>query len=190
MPLASIILFMVAMLIHSTPACSQGALYGGAQQFSLIFGERGISFGFSMTNGIRFKRFFTGIGLDAQFRGPYFHDKAPFNTSAIFGDGRYYLNTKKNFFCKLNGGVNLINPRTGRVDWIRQKNRAGYYAAAGAGFKARIGKEIFYSFDVSYVLRQTRYDYAYREYRSGSWTENKIDFRRSAIQVNMGIEIF
>ena len=159
----------------------------------LIVTEKGTYTNFSLVNGVRFHKFFVGIGANTQFqrRHVYYNYWNPTaNTSAIYIDGRYYINKKKNFFCKVNGGVNILTGKLESSANYNYKKLTGYYGAFGLGFKARIGKEIFYSFDVNYCLRQTRYNYNYLYYGNKLWQTEKYDFRQSAIIVTMGIEIF
>ncbi|MCC6372029.1 MAG: hypothetical protein IT236_13580, partial [Bacteroidia bacterium] len=57
------------------------------------------------------------------------------------------------------------------------------------GFKARLGKEVFYTFDVNYTLRQPRYNHTYTNFRSEKQTD-KFNLQQSALMINMGLEIF
>lgn len=170
-------------------AHGQKLQYGGMQQFGLVFGQNQAVPGFNLVNGVRFKRFFTGIGIDAQFNqwGNLINS---FNTSAICADGRYYINKNKNFFVKADAGVNLISEKFSSSLLNKQYKRLpGYCGALGIGFKAKIGAEIYYSFDVNYSIKQTRLNYSFLNFR-GEWQTEKYDFRQHAILVRMGIEIF
>ncbi|PBQ34239.1 hypothetical protein CNR22_21515 [Sphingobacteriaceae bacterium] len=147
-----------------------------------------------MINGIRFKRFFTGVGVDAEFarRQYYYYYYMPgsFNTSAVYADVRYYINKKKNFFVLTDLGANFITERLSFGESGKYKKQVGYYGSIGLGFKARIGKELFYSFDVSYCMKQSRYDYSYKTYIPAREQTDKYDIRKNCILVRMGIEIF
>jgi hypothetical protein len=182
-------LFFLFFLFCYQPAEAQKIQYGGMQQMQLNFGEKGLKTGFTLINGVRFWRMFTGIGADAQYSGNNFYRNTGFNTSALFADARYYINKKRNFFAKADGGVNLITQYLPATPGTRYQKRTGYYTAFGLGFKARIGKELFYSFDVSYCMRQTRYNQDYQFY-SGEWRSNRYDLRQYTLLVNLGFEIF
>jgi len=176
-------------MLYASQAQCQKIRYGGLQQLSLIIGQNS-SFGFTMVNGIRFHKFFTGLGADAQFTGNrYYYDFNPYNTSAAFADVRYYINKNNNFFGKINAGVNMLRDKMSSSSTYNYKKLAGYYFAFGLGFKAKLGKEVFYTFDVSYCLRQTRYNYNYVNFIK-EWQTEKNDLRQFAIMVNMGFEIF
>ncbi len=186
------IFFFCIIVLLPCINCYSQVTYGGMQQLTLNYTQSGVNPGFLMVNGVRFSRFFTGIGIDIQFRNRnnyYNYSANYFNTAAIFLDGRYYINKQKNLFCKLNVGGNIITQDTPDDQRVRYDKKAGYYGAAGIGFKARIGKEIFYSFDLSYCMRQTRYDQNYLPYQTDTWFIEKVDLRRNSIMLTMGIEI-
>lgn len=176
-------------LLYCIPASSQKIQYGGMQQLHLNFGESGLRSGFTFINGIRFHKFFTGIGADSQYGYNRSYSNQSFNTSALYADVRYYINKKKNFFAKTNGGVNLINQKLHSSVNFNYKKLTGYYTAFGLGFKAKLSEEVFYSFDINYCIRQTQFHYNYRIY-GNEWRTEKYDLRQFAILVNMGIEIF
>ena len=187
------ILILVSFLLIVLAARSQKIQYGGIQQLGLVVGETKFSTSFHMINGIRFKRIFTGLGADAQFnRRPnydYNHSANTYNTSAFFVDLRYYINKKKNFFVLGDAGVNYINEKLSSSERTKYTKQPGYYAGIGVGFKARIGKEVFYSFDVNYCTKQTRYTYSYQNFIN-QWQTEKYNLIQNCILVRMGIEIF
>ncbi|WP_317897314.1 hypothetical protein [Aurantibacillus circumpalustris] len=165
--------------------------YGGIQQVGLIFGDRRSSTCFNFVNGIRFSRFFTGIGFDAQLNRStnYYYENNTNNTTAAYLDLRYYINKKKNFFVVANGGANFIIENMDGSFRYSYKKLPGYYTALGLGFKARLGKEVFYSFDLSYSIKQIRYNYNYTNFLN-EWQTDKYDIRQYSILLRMGIEIF
>lgn len=188
---------IIFILIFSfKPMHCQKIMYGGMQQFGLVFGQSKTNFSFHMINGIRFKRFFAGVGADAEYghRKTYsyysYYGTNSLNTSAVFADVRYYFNKKKNFFILTDLGVNYITENFSSGEYDKYKKRPGYYACIGLGFKARIGKEIFYSFDVNYCIQQARYDYSYRNYIPVREQTDKYDLRKNCLLVRMGVEIF
>ena len=145
---------------------------------------------FNFVNGIRFKKWFTGLGADIQFnRRLYNYGPIPFNTSAFYIDGRYYINKNKSFFAKTDGGVNLIIEKLPSSSRENYKKLMGYHTAFGIGFKAKLGHEVFYSFDINYLIKQTRFNYNYIGFRN-EWQTEKYDVRQYAIILNMGLEFF
>jgi hypothetical protein len=193
------LIIIVALFFATIPvAISQTIQYGGIQQFGLIFHEKGYNTSFNLVNGIRFHRFFAGVGIDAQFNprntSDYYYitnyyRSTPNNTSAVYLDARYYMNKKKNFFMVANVGVNYINQKMVNTDRETFEKKTGYYSAFGFGFKAKLGGDVFYSFDVSYGLRQTKYNYNYINFID-EWQTEKNDIRKRYIVVKMGFEIF
>ncbi len=182
-----ILLFLLALNFDSY---SQDSLvhYGGMQQFGLFFTETNTQINFTFINGVRYRRFFVGLGNDILY-GSY---SSQLNSSALFLDGRYYINKKKNFFAKVNGGVNLITAKFSSDDNNKYKKRPGTFTSAGIGFKARLGNEVFYTFDLNYCYRQSIYNYSYK-YNFGwnsEWRNEKFDLRQFALLLNMGIEFF
>jgi hypothetical protein len=186
----SYILLVVLCLPMLVPGQKKDSVrYGGIQQFNFTFAESGPAVGLTLVNGVRFHRFFVGAGVDYHTGNRYYY--WPDATAAIYLDGRYYMSRARNFFVKLDAGVNLV--AGGRSSWYASEfnKKPGYYGGVGVGFKARVGKELFYVFDVSYVMRQTRYDIKYQDWRMPSeWLTDKYDHRIPMIVVSMGLEIF
>jgi hypothetical protein len=182
-------IILILLSVQMADLKGQKIQYGGMQQLSLTINENNTSALFSVVNGVRFHRFFAGLGADAQLGGySYYY---PNRQSAFFADTRYYINEKKNFFVKGAGGVNILHKNPYTDFRYTSKRRAGYYAAAGVGFKARLGKEVFYSFDIGYSWRQSRFETSMAgPGLTRPWDDVKYDLRRSAIVVNMGLEIF
>jgi hypothetical protein len=160
------------------------------QQLGLLIGESGTGSVFCITNGVRYRKFFVGLGADVSLIRNFYRNYSPNTTSAFFLDGRYYINKKKNFFGKANGGVNIITSKSYSSYGRTYKSLPSGYAAFGLGFKARLGKEVFYSFDINYCIRQTRYNYTYPSNWMDQLQTDRYDIRQFAILVNMGIEIF
>lgn len=181
-------------ILFTSVSYSQKLRYGGIQQLGIVVTEHETRTNFTLVNGLRFGRFFTGIGAHTQFNrrfyNAFYYCNSIFNTTAVYVDGRYYIDKKKNFFTKVNGGVNLITQKLETHYYYNFKKRPGYYCSAGLGFKARIGKEIFYSFDITYCLRQIKYAYKNMNYVTRQFETEKFDLRQSAIIITMGIEIF
>lgn len=171
--------------------------YGGLHQLGLVFGDRRSGTCFNFVNGVRFSRFFTGIGIDAQlnrgidnyYSSYYYYGNNVNNTSAVYADLRYYINKKKNFFAVINGGANFIFGSMESGETFNFKKKPGYYTTCGLGFKAKLGKEVFYSFDLSYCIKQTRYNYNYVNFIN-EWQTDKYDIRHYSILLRMGIELF
>lgn len=171
-------------------AFGQKIRYGGMQQMSISVGEHNSNFGFVFINGVRFNRFFAGIGSDIQFGRSDNYQGNTFRTSSVFIDGRYYINKKRNLFAKLNGGANYITERFYSYnEYYRYEKFRGYYGAIGFGFKAKLSEEVFYSFDLTYSVRQSKYNYSYWNSFVRDWQTDRYDLRRSTITLCMGIEI-
>jgi hypothetical protein len=183
------ILIVTVFILWPGRGTGQKLQYGGMQQLSVIFGDNYTGTGFSFINGVRFRKFFAGVGADALFKKNYYYNINPYNCSAVFVDLRYYINKNKNFFAKADGGVNLINQRLGSTSRSNTKKLAGSYLAVGVGFKARLGKEVFYSFDINYAIRETRWINNYIDFRN-EWQDDKYSLIQPTILINMGIEIF
>lgn len=184
------LLFFILLSLASLSLSGQKIQYGGLQQLGFVVSERQTLATFTMINGIRFYRFFTGFGINAELgRGPFYYGYDTYNNSAIFVDARYYINKSKNFFTKLNGGVNYISHKPESYPREKYERPPGYYGSIGLGFKAKIGKEIYYSFDLNYGMKQTRLDHHYLNFLN-EWQTEKFDLRQSVITLNMGIEIF
>lgn len=164
--------------------------YGGMQQFGLVFTENATYPAFSVSNGVRFSRFYTGLGADIMFyKRNYYYASNSFNIAAVYADGRYYLNKKKKLFTKAAVGINYITDRFPQRDTESYKKLIGYYTAFGFGFKAKLSSEVNYSFDICYLIRQTRFNHTYFNFLKEAQTD-KYDLRQYSIVVNMGLEIF
>jgi len=184
---------LLSILFFSSVS-AQGVHYGGIQQIQVDFGPTAAKTNLSIINGIRFNRFFVGMGADARFRSvyPYFryYEHPNGKTFSLFVDGRYYINKNKTFFVKLDAGINLLYGVSQVEDYYEIDRNGGLYSACGLGFKVRLAKEVFYIFDIGYCSRQTRYDYSYRSAHDSQWYTQKFDQRRNFITVSMGIELF
>ena len=180
---------LIISLSICTRALFSQVLYGGMQQLSINYSQNGTNPGFMFVNGVRFARFFTGVGADLQFRSRNYYYANSFNSTAFFADTRYYINQQKNFFCKADLGVNLILQQSPDSPRYNYDKKAGYYGTIGIGYKARLGKEVFYSFDLSYSMKQTRYSQTYTPFISSESSTEKVDFRRNSVVLCLGLEI-
>lgn len=191
-------LFIVVLLAQLwRPLHSQKITYGGMHQYGLNFGENGVNSSFNFLNGIRYSKFFSGIGV--HYEGTnynrwinYYNSTVNYSTVAFYANQRYYINKKKNFFAKADAGVNIINTKLSNNNYEKFKKQPGYYCAAGLGFKAKLGKEVYYSFDLSYAVKQTKYDHERLSFQTGDWmwTKEKFNALQYRILLNIGIEIF
>ena len=164
--------------------------YGGMQQAGLSYNESGTSAHLSVINGIRFGRYFTGIGADPSF------ESFRYRTIALYADGRYYIDSNKRFFAKVNAGVNLITQKLHSDNyWYwpemrtnHYRKQPGFHGVIGIGYKARLGKEVFYSFDLSFGFTQMRYTVSYINFLNEKQIE-RYDLRRTAIVLHLGFEV-
>lgn len=179
----TVLTFILSLLVtYSVQA--QKIKFGALQQIGICGTEDGLGLNFSVTNGIRFKKFFTGIAADIKLIS-----QTGISTTALFLDGRYYINKKQNFFAKADAGVNLITFGMQSDRYYSYKKKPGAYAGIGIGYKAKLGNEVFYTFDLNYCLRQTIYSSTYFNHWSRQTQSDKLDFRQFALVLNMGLEI-
>jgi hypothetical protein len=186
------ILISPFIFLLAVPSARGQITYGGVQQGQLAVGRYETCYGFSMVHGARVKRYLLGIGLDVLFKRPkQFSTMQPYNTSAVFASGRMYTGTRRTLFMKGDGGLNFISQQipSPLPVAIEARSKVGGYAAFGMGIRARIGKEVFYTFDISYVYRQTRYVFKYSDYADQKYSD-LTDIRRTMIVLAMGIEVF
>lgn len=192
-------IIILAVVTALSQAASGQLRYGGMQQIGLNFSEAGIDAHLAVVNGVRFKRYFTGLGANVSLGdGNFFR----YWTCNFYADGRYYLGENKRFFGKLNAGVNLITEDTrSYYSWQYQdvKKQPGFFGAAGFGYKAKLNSEIYYSFDITYSLTQLRYRLVPNDEMpavTDPWffiapeflTPQSFDMRRSAIVLQLGLE--
>ena len=163
--------------------------YGGMQQLGLSFNQDGTTAHIAIINGVRFGNYFVGVGANPHF------ETFRWRTAALYADGRYYIGQNKRFFGKIDAGVNLITERTrgsSYWDWgwkqASYRKQPGFHGVIGAGFKARLGKEVFYSFDISYGFTQMRYTESFLNFLGEEQT-TRYDLRRTAIVLQLGIEL-
>lgn len=180
-------LSMIACAQHEGPRIK----YGGMQQLSFIVEATSVRPAPSMINGIRYGKWYAGIGVTYEISENLWRwGGTGVNTMPLFLDTRYYFFKKKWAFALADLGGNFIvgNPWMQNDDRTRHEKKVGYYGNLGLGVKARLGRETFYSFDVSYNFKQTRYN---SEQRNGVnlWTEEFNNFKQRRILIRMGIEI-
>lgn len=162
------------------------------QQFSLAFSQEEIQPFITLTNGIRYKQYFLGIGWT--YEGMFMNkDIRPLYGMQSYIDGRYYIGKRQRLFTLLNAGLNTHIEKYKDWNWARQRSsykfKPGYYASTGFGIRAKIGKELFYSLDLSYNWKQTRYEYTYTNFLNKITTEYH-NIRQSRILFKLGFELF
>ena len=72
---------------------------------------------------------------------------------------------------------------------LRYRKEPGLYAAICSVVKARLGKEVFYSFDITYSFLQMRYTSTYVNFLGEKQTD-RYDVRQNAIVLHLGFELF
>src|SRR5690606_4555392 len=126
--------------------------------------------------------FFTGVGVSPTLGSNTFG----WRTAALYLDGRYYIGKSKRFFGKMNAGINLITDRMrpqwswSIISWGEQQyhKQVGFHGVIGAGFKAKLSSEVYYSFDISYGFTQMRYQTTYDNFLRER-QKDKYDLRRT-----------
>ncbi len=167
--------------------------YGGTQQLGLIFSESTFHYGFNFFNGLRYKRHFSGIGIQYEGlpRNNYTIGNFQFSTASLYAGHRYYLNKRKNFFAKAEAGTTMIASKFTNNNFQKFKKFNGAYGAIGIGFKAKLSSEVFYSFDLNYNLRNIRFNHEYNSSWNGrGWIIEKYDSRQYRLMLNIGLEFF
>ena len=161
--------------------------YGGMQQLGVAIEENAVKAMPNMINGVRFGNWFTGVGVAYEINPNRWR---AVNTLPVYLDARYYFFKKKWVFVVSDIGINW----TAGNEWMRTQandklsKRSGFYANLGAGVKARLGRSTFYSFDVSYNWKQTRYEYQWEDWQSLIRTESN-NFKQRRILIRLGMEI-
>ena len=148
----------------------------------------------NISNGIRWGagKYYTGLGVGYEFTGKYYYAENLPSTLPVFVDARYYLFKKKWLYGVANAGLNF--PIAGKDDdynteYFRQSYKNGIYGGLGAGVKARIGKEVFYTFDLCYNFKQSKI-VKERLNHLDIWAAESVDIRQWRILIRMGIELF
>ena len=185
-------LFKVLCLlaVSFTPLKAQKIKYGGIQQFSFLAGNVESEFRLNLVNGIRFKNYFTGIGFDLKLSRIGSLYTGNYTPTCLYADGRYYFGKNKNFFAKLDQGINGIVTELPSYEYERIHRKIGYFGEGGLGVKAKLGNEVYYSIALSYAFRQTRYNREYYDFWRKGWNTEKYDIQQYFLVIHLGLEIF
>ena len=167
--------------------------YGGLQQFSLTSSDVNTLPGINIINGIRYNnRYYAGIGFTFNFIARYnqfFPISAPYRSVPLYADFRYYLGKKRSLFTFTDIGINptLINKHT-TGEALDHKGYRGFYWNLGAGVKARLAKEVFYTLDLCYNISNASIDWKSRN-QFGQITNTHYEIKSNLFIIRMGIEI-
>jgi hypothetical protein len=173
----------VAILIASLHSTGQHVNKGNHIQFQsinqlgMVVGETGNAFQIQTVDGIRIKKFFTGIGVGI--------DEYQVRSIPLFLDFR--MNVKesgKTPFVYADGGTHFI--------WPKEKNEmvtyddAGFYYDLGVGYSIPVKSNAVllsagYSFK-SYSSRENSYYYYWWNYYPEDYIENSYKLRRISIK--------
>lgn len=181
------------LALYTISAHSQNKItYGGMQQMSISFSKEEVQPFFILTNGVRYKKYFVGVGWS--YEGLFmYRDIRPMYGMQTYLDGRYYLGKHNRFFTILNVGLNTHIEKYKDWNVIQQRStynfKPGYYASTGFGVRAKIGREIYYSIDLSYNWKQTRYEYTYTNWLNKVATEYH-NIQQTRIMLRLGFELF
>jgi hypothetical protein len=181
-------LFLLLFYFQSA-SLAQNITYGG-MQFIGVAVEKDIALPtFTLINGIRYKHFFAGIGLSFETASAGFY--SPIQSSLpIFLDARYYIGQKKRFYTLVDGGLTFVKKSEWMTDTELQRyhQRVGTYGNIGIGVKAKLGKEVYYSFEICSNYKKTGYDLEYLNFLE-EWNTEEIRYKQNRILIRFGIEI-
>lgn len=164
--------------------------YGGMQQLGVIIEASRVRAMPNLINGVRYKNWFAGIGVGYEINANWGWGSSGANTMPLYLDVKYYLFKRKWLFALADVGTNLVvgNEWMQNDDRNRFKKYAGYYGNVGLGVKTKFCGKTFYSFDVSYNFKQTRYDHHTKSWQD-LWTEEFNNFKQQRILLRFGLEI-
>ena len=168
--------------------------FGCMQQFGFaVEADRELPI-INISNGIRWNRgkCYTGLGVGYEFSGNHYYAESLPDMLPAFVDARYYLFKKKWLYGLANAGVNFVIAGKGdriNTERFRRSYKNGMYGGLGAGVKARIGKEVFYTFDLSYNFKQSKNNREQPNHLD-IWTTESVDIRQWRVILRMGIELF
>ncbi len=168
---------------------AQKVTYGGMQYFGLAV-EKDVALPtFSLINGIRYNHFFTGIGFSYEPIKYYLNFTIPLSFP-IYLDARYYIGQKKRFYALADGGLTIIKKTEWMTDTESQRfqKRVGTYGNVGIGVKAKLGKEVYYSFEICSNYKKTGYDREFIDFLN-EWNKQEIRYKQNRILIRLGIEI-
>jgi len=171
--------------------------FGAMQHFSFRGEADGIFAAVNMINGVRWDRNFAGLGVAYEpARNNWWwggFGGMP-NTLPVYATYRHYRGKKKRWFGLAELGPNVIvnNPWMTRetqnsTDYFKKK--IGLYASVGAGMKAKIGRELYYTFDLSYNYKQTSYARNFID-QQNEWSVDDNLFQQQRILLRVGFELF
>ncbi len=143
----------------------------------------------NLVNGIRYNAdWYIGLGLAYEIKNNGWNSGV--NTMPIYIDARHYFFDRKWVFALADVGLNPIvgNEWMKKTESASYKKHIGYYGNIGCGVRARLGRETYYSFDISYNFKQTKYDYFWTNWR-GEPLEEYNNFKQRRILIRMGMEL-
>lgn len=170
--------------------------YGGMQHLGIRMESSNTQPYINIINGIRYKRYFFGVGAsyDYTFRGGWGWNAMP-STAPIYLTARHYFFKKKKVFVLAEAGTNIIAgngymTKQGENNFEYYEKKWGQYYSIGAGVKAKIGKEIYYTVDLCYNYKHTAYDRFVNNNVVGGWSIEENIFEQQRVLLRLGIEIF
>lgn len=164
-----------------------GCSFSSILQAGLLEGSAGSAFQVQSINGLRYRNFFTGIGIGL--------DRYRFRSVPIFADLRVDLFRKPNTaFIYTDIGVNVPWVVKGNENWRTNNNYdRGIYYDAGAGYKLNVGKSRGLIFSAGYSLkkmRETRYLFSICDFGPCPELEGeRFDFTLKRFSVKAGLQL-
>ncbi len=166
--------------------------YGGMQQLGVAIEANAVNAMPNFINGIRYDRWFAGIGIAYEIKSNNGWSWGV-STMPIYFDARHYFFKKKWFFALADVGANVLVGNEWMTIISENGNKeydkfVGYYGNIGCGVKSKLGNATYYSFDVSYNFKQTKYDRVWEDWQGRPLQESN-NFKQRRILVRLGIEI-
>ena len=151
--------FIMAFALLSMCAPAQKKVNFSSQNYvGLLEGEHGSSLQLQTINGVKFNRWFVGLGAGIDW---YFRRSVPIFTSVT---ADFLKKEKRSFYFAANVGINLpwqTNDYPNEWGYVETKSSAGLYWSAGVGYKVGIGK------GNDALLMQLAYDYKHVSEKAG-----------------------
>lgn len=148
-------IFLFSSLIHVAIFCQNYKIkFHSLNSVGIIFGKSKESISIESVNGIKYKNWFTGIGLGVD----YYQNKS----YPLFIDARKYFWNKEKVFAFADIGYNISannSPGTDINYFTSYKLDGGIYSAIGLGLRMKISKgySLLISTGYSYKQMQGKY---------------------------------
>ena len=150
-----IFILIISFLITFSASAQKGEKvhFQSIEQFAVVGGENHTSTAFQTINGIKFRNFFSGIGVGI--------DNYRYQTLPLFFDGRWHFGEDKKIFIHGDIGYNFpMKNKPGKdMGYYNDYHfKGGIYTEFGIGFKTKFIKKssVLFSLTHSYKRVQTQ----------------------------------